>query len=50
LIGAKSAAGAFQELKEELEKHPQPGVADLTPECVNMLVNLMLAQAHECFY
>jgi hypothetical protein len=36
-------------LKEELEKHPQPSVVDLTFESINLLINLMLAQAQECF-
>lgn len=47
--GFQSSAGAFQELKDELEKHPQPAVLDLTFDNINMLINLMLAQAQECF-
>eukprot|EP01114_Cavostelium_apophysatum_P013019 TRINITY_DN3067_c0_g1_i3.p1 TRINITY_DN3067_c0_g1~~TRINITY_DN3067_c0_g1_i3.p1 ORF type:complete len:562 (-),score=185.11 TRINITY_DN3067_c0_g1_i3:92-1777(-) len=44
-----SSAGAFEELKSELEKHPQPTMPDLAFDSVNMLINLMLAQAQECF-
>eukprot|EP01119_Soliformovum_irregulare_P009995 TRINITY_DN2416_c0_g1_i1.p1 TRINITY_DN2416_c0_g1~~TRINITY_DN2416_c0_g1_i1.p1 ORF type:complete len:831 (-),score=256.75 TRINITY_DN2416_c0_g1_i1:39-2456(-) len=45
----QQAAGVFELLKEELEKHPQPNVPDLSTECINMYINLMLGQAQECF-
>jgi len=44
------AAGAFAELKDELERHPQTGVVDLTTDFVNASLQLMLAQAQECFF
>jgi len=44
-----NSAGAFQELKDDLEKHPQPNIIDLSFEAANMFINLMLAQAQEIF-
>jgi BRO1-like domain len=45
------AAGAFEAVKEYLQKHPQDiaGV-DLRMESLNMLTSLMLAQAQETYY
>lgn len=49
LLLVKASAGILEELKDLVERNPQPNVIDLTPESVNMLSNLMLAQAQECF-
>jgi programmed cell death 6-interacting protein len=47
----QNAAGVFTQVREELEKHPEVAVClDLTTDCLNFLINLMLAQAQECFY
>lgn len=46
----QSSVGALQDLKEIIDRHPQPNVIDLTSESVNLLTNLMLAQAQECVY
>eukprot|EP01117_Protostelium_nocturnum_P017320 TRINITY_DN7038_c0_g1_i1.p1 TRINITY_DN7038_c0_g1~~TRINITY_DN7038_c0_g1_i1.p1 ORF type:complete len:805 (+),score=310.62 TRINITY_DN7038_c0_g1_i1:178-2592(+) len=46
----QQAAGAFQVLKDEIEKHPQPGSVDLSLDSISMFIQLMLAQAQECFY
>lgn len=37
-------------MKELLERHPQPGVFDFSPDFITLCINLMLAQAQECFY
>lgn len=46
----QTAAGIFQELKNELERHPQSIMLDLSFEYINAVIYLMLAQAQECFY
>jgi len=44
------AAGTFDHLKDYLQQRPhQASTPDLTTELLTILVNLMLAQAQECF-
>lgn len=43
----KNAAAAFDELKESLKERPQVQVLDLSLEYVDLMINLMLAQAQE---
>lgn len=44
------AAGTFEQLRSYLEEHPQQAVpVDFSADYLNMAINLMLAQAQECF-
>jgi hypothetical protein len=41
----------FSQVKEELDKHPEVAAClDLSADSLNFLINLMLAQAQECYY
>lgn len=45
------AAGCFDRVRAELEKQPSAAECiDTTPDALNLLSQLMLAQAQECFY